>query len=149
MHITNPTHLPTGNTYRPSFKCPSPRGRFQLTRADWIGVERLLSLGLTAECPNPTLIKSFLRHKLRLARPAPEPAPASLIIAGRLVSFMTNGGKARCGMLTLVPSQKAGCIPVTSFLGATMLGMQKSQKMPLLREDGWIDTLVVLDVRNA
>jgi len=38
---------------------------------------------------------------------------------------------------------------VTSFLGATMLGMQKLQKAPLLREDGWIDTLVVLDVCGA
>jgi len=149
MYITNPTHLLTGNAYRPSFKCPPLKGRFQLTRADRIGVERLLSLRLTAACPNPALIEGFLHHKLRMARPAPEPTPANLVVAGRLVSFMTNGGKARSGMLTLVPSDDAGCIPVTSFLGATMLGMQALQKAPLLREDGWIDTLVVLDVCGA
>jgi hypothetical protein len=149
MYITNPTHLLTGNAYRPSFKCPPLKGRFQLTRADRIGVERLLSLGLTAECPNPALIEGFLHHKLRMARPAPEPTPAYLVVAGRLVSFMTNGGKPRSGMLTFVPGDDAGCIPVTSFLGATMLGMQALQKAPLLREDGWIDTLVVLDVCGA
>tara|TARA_R110002072_G_scaffold199785_1_gene357532 strand:+ start:1314 stop:1763 length:450 start_codon:yes stop_codon:yes gene_type:complete len=149
MYITNPTHLLTGNAYRPSFKCPPIKGRFQLTRADRIGVERLLSLGLTAECPNPALIEGFLHHKLRMARPAPEPTPANLVVAGRLVSFMTNGGKPRSGMLTFVPGDDAGCTPVTSFLGATMLGMQALQKAPLLREDGWIDTLVVLDVCGA
>ncbi|MFG6539029.1 hypothetical protein [Sulfitobacter sp. CS16] len=149
MYITNPTHLLTGNAYRPSFKCSPLKGRFQLTRADRIGVERLLSLGLTAECPNPALIEGFLHHKLRMARPAPEPTPTNLVVAGRLVSFMTNGGKPRSGMLTFVPGDDAGCIPVTSFLGATMLGMQALQKAPLLREDGWIDTLVVLDVYGA
>ncbi|WOI31075.1 hypothetical protein [Sulfitobacter dubius] len=146
MYITNPTHMLTGNAFRPSFKCPPLKGRFQLTRADRIGVERLLSLGLTSECPNPALIEGFLHHKLRLARPAPEPTPANLVVAGRLVSFMTNGGRARSGMLTFVPADGAGCIPVTSFLGATMLGMQKLQRAPLLREEGWIDTLIVLDV---
>ena len=149
MYIANPTHMLTSNAFRPSFKCPPLKGRFQLTRADRIGVERLLSLGLTAECPNPALIEGFLHHKLRLARPAPEPTPANLVVAGRLVSFMTNGGKPRSGMLTFVPGDDAGCIPVTSFLGATMLGMQALQKAPLLREDGWIDTLVVLDVCGA
>ncbi|MFG6621031.1 hypothetical protein ACGYK3_16085 [Sulfitobacter sp. 1A05707] len=149
MYSTNPTHMPTGNAYRPSFKYPPLKGRFYLTRADRIGVERLLSLGLTEECRNPTLIEGFLRHKLRMARPAPEPTPANLVVAGRLVSFIANGGKARSGMLTLVSGDDAGSIPVTSFLGATMLGMQKLQKAPLLREDGWIDTLVVLDVCGA
>ena len=149
MYITNSKYMPTGIAYRPSFKCLPLKGRVQLTRADRIGVERLLSLGLTEECPNPTLIEGFLRHKLRMARPAPELTPANLVVAGRLVSFMVNGGKARSGMLTLVPGDDAGCISVTSFLGATMLGMQKLLKAPLLREDGWIDTLVVLDVCGA
>ncbi len=149
MHITSSTNLPTRNADRPSFNCASLKARYQLTRADWIGVDRLLSLGLTAECPNPALIEGFLRHKLRLARPAPEPAPTDLVTVGRHVSFMTSGGRARSGVLTLVPGGQAGCIPVTCFLGATMLGMQKMQKVPLLREDGWIGILVVLDVRGA
>lgn len=149
MYITNSMHLPAGSAYQPSFKSPPLRGRFQLTQADRIGIERLLSLGLTAECPNPTLIEGFLRHKLRLARPAPEPAPKNLVVAGRYVSYMTAGGKARSGLLTMVQSDDVSSIPVTSLLGATMLGMQKLQRVPLLREDGWIDTLVVLDVGGA
>lgn len=149
MYITNSKQMPTGIAYRPSFKCLPLKGRVQLTRADRIGVERLLSLGLTEECPNPTLIEGFLRHKLCIARPAPEPMPANLVVAGRLVSFMANGGKTRSGMLTLVPGDGVRCISVTSFLVATMLGMQKMQKAPLLREDGWIDTLIVLEVWGA
>ena len=58
-----------------------------------------------------------------------------------------NGRPVRCARA--MPGDDAGCIPVTSFLGATMLGMQALQKAPLLREDGWIDTLVVLDVCGA
>lgn len=149
MHITDPMHLPAGSAYQPSFKCLPLRGRYQLIQADRIGIERLLSLGLSAKCPNPTLIEGFLRHKLRLARRAPEPAPPNLVVAGRQVSFMTTGGKARNGKITMVPGENLGCIPVTSFLGATMLGMRKLQRMPLLREDGSIDTLVVLDVGEA
>ncbi|WP_336098147.1 hypothetical protein [Roseovarius sp. CH_XMU1461] len=149
MHSTNSAHQPTGDAYRPTFKCPSLKGRFQLTRADRIGVERLLNLGLTAECPNPALIEGFLRHKLRLARPAPEPAPSNLVTVGKHLTFMTSDGKTCEGILALAPIEKEGCIPLTSFLGATMLGMHKMQKMPLLREDGWIGTLVVLDVRKT
>tara|TARA_R100000935_G_C2839237_1_gene170084 strand:- start:3402 stop:3851 length:450 start_codon:yes stop_codon:yes gene_type:complete len=149
MHIITPPHLPIGGAYQPSLRCLPLRGRFQLTRADRAGIERLLSLGLTAVCPNPTLIEGFLRHKLRLARPASEPAPADLVTAGRQVTFMTSGKNARSGKLTLVPGCGKTCLPVTSFLGATLLGMRKMQKMPLLREDGWVDTLVVLDVAGA
>ena len=149
MHITNSMHLLTGSTYQQSHKCRPLKGRFQLTQADRIGIERLLSLDLTAECPNPTLIEGFLRHKLRLARNSPEPTPASLVMAGRRIKYMISGGNARSGILTLVPGNKAGCIPVTSFLGATMLGMRKMQRAPLLRDDGWIETLVVLDVSGT
>ena len=39
-----------------------------------------------------------------------------------------------------------GHILVASLLGATLIGMRKLQKGPLLRDDGQIDTLVVLDV---
>ncbi|UYV38064.1 hypothetical protein N4R57_02890 [Rhodobacteraceae bacterium D3-12] len=149
MHINNPMSRPTADAFQPTAKCPSMMGRFQLSRADWIGVERLLSLGLTAECPNPTLIEGFLRHKLRLARAAPEPTPADLVTVGRHVTFMTSGRNERSGMLTLVSDMQPGRIPVTSFLGATLLGMHKMQKTPLLREDGWIDKLVVLGVQGA
>ena len=149
MHIFTPLHPPFGGAYHPSFRYPPLRGRFQLTSADRVGIERLLSLGLTANCPNPTLIEGFLRHKLRLARPAPEPVPADLVVAGRQVTYMTSGAHARSGTLTMVSDSKAGCVPVTSFLGATLLGMRKMQKMPLLREDGWVETLIVLDVGGA
>lgn len=146
MYITDPMPLPAGNACQHTYENPPLAGRFQLVHSDRVGIERLLSLGLIGKCANPTLIAGFLRHKLRLARHAPEPIPATLVVAGRWVSFMTTGRKARWGKLTMVQCDDANCIPVTSFLGATMLGMTKLQKAPLLREDGGIDTLVVLEV---
>ncbi|WP_243266414.1 hypothetical protein [Sulfitobacter sp. DSM 110093] len=132
MPISSPLHLPLGGAYPISLRCPPLRGRFQLTRADRIGIERLLSLGLTAACPNPILIEGFLRHKLRLARPAPDQPPTDLVVAGRRVTYMTSGTNARSGKLTMVSDSDKSCVPVTSFLGATLLGMRKMQKMPLL-----------------
>jgi hypothetical protein len=149
MHITTPTHLLTGSAHQLSFKAPPLKDRFQLTQSDRVGIERLLSLGLTAQCPYPALIEGFLRHKLRLSRPAPDPTPTNLVVAGRHVSYMITGGNARSGIVTFVPSKDVRSIPVTTFLGATMLGMHKRQRMSVLREDGGIDTLVVLDISGA
>ncbi|WP_417260773.1 hypothetical protein [Celeribacter sp.] len=149
MQITNSTRLRTDSAYTPSFKYAPLKSRFQLTNSDRVGIEWLLSAGLTAECPYPTLIEGFLRHKLRSSKSAPEPAPHDLVVPGRLVSYMTSGDKARRGKVTIIPNEDDGSIPVTSFLGATMLGMRKKQRMPLLREDSGIDILVVLDVLDA
>lgn len=146
MYKSASTRPRSVHAYHLPMKCPSLRGRFQLTRADRIGIERLLSLGLASETENPRLMEGFLRHKLRIAGSVLNPVPADLVTAGRYVSYITNNGKTRSGLLTFVPGKQTLCIPVTSFLGATMLGMQKMQKAPVLRTDGWIDTLVVLNV---
>jgi hypothetical protein len=40
-----------------------------------------------------------------------------------------------------------GIISVASLIGATLIGMRKLQRAPLLRDDGEIETIVVLDVK--
>ncbi|KIQ70203.1 hypothetical protein Wenmar_01162 [Wenxinia marina DSM 24838] len=45
------------------------------------------------------------------------------------------------------PIPLPGQVLVASLLGATLIGMRKLQKVPLLRNDGEISVVVVLDVK--
>jgi hypothetical protein len=60
---------------------------------------------------------------------------------------MISGEGARSGVLSMSRMPIPGCLLVASLLGATLIGMRKLQKAPLLRDDGQIETVVVLDVR--
>ncbi len=62
---------------------------------------------------------------------------------------MISGGGARSGVLSMSPAPAPGRILIASLLGATLVGMRKMQKVPLLRDDGQIETIVVLDVSPA
>lgn len=128
----------------------SPVGsRFALTVADRAGIERLLRQGSLKRSANPELLAGFLRHKLRISRGAPEPAPGDLVTAGREVAYMTNDGVVRAGLLTFDPNPNAEHVPVETLLGATLIGMQMLQKAPLLRDNGDMDAVVVIDVKRA
>ncbi|MFD2856245.1 hypothetical protein ACFSZS_17785 [Seohaeicola zhoushanensis] len=59
---------------------------------------------------------------------------------------MISGEGARSGELSMQAMPLPGRILVASLLGATLIGMRVLQKTPLLRDDGEIDTVVVLDV---
>lgn len=123
--------------------------RFALTVADRVGIERLLSHGKLKGSANPELLAGFLRHKLRISRGAPEPAPEDLVTAGCEVAYMTNDGVIRSGLLTFDPNPNAEHLPVETLLGATLIGMQMLQKAPLLRDNGDIDAVVVIDVNQT
>ena len=148
-------------TFRPSF-CPSPSGGatspsagrltgatdFALTVEDRLGIERLLHDTNLGHAPNPAILWGFLRYKLRASRGAPEPAPATLIVSGSDVTYMISGGGARSGTMHMSATPYPGCLIVGSMLGATLIGLRALQKVPLLRNDGQIETLVVLDVKS-
>lgn len=119
---------------------------FSLTVEDRLGIERLLGHSAMMHASNPPLLRGLLRHKLRISRAATEPAPAELVVAGRQVTYMVSGEGARSGLLSMSPAPHPGHILVASLLGATLVGMRKLQKVPLLRDDGGTVTLVVLDV---
>ncbi|MGR3454594.1 hypothetical protein [Pseudooceanicola sp.] len=149
MTITRITHLPAGSDFRSLFERSAVQTGFLLTVEDRLGIERLLRHRGTKNAPNPLLLNGLLRHKLRISRGAPEPAPPGLVMAGCHVTYMISGDGARTGALSMSPVPIPGHVLVASLLGATLIGMRKLQKVPLLRDDGQIETVVVLDVSSS
>ena len=146
MTIAKITHLPPGRNIRTLLEREVPASGFALTREDRAGIERLLRHRGTRHVPNPPLLNGLLRHKLKISSPAAHPVPPDLVAGGCHVTYMISGEGARSGMLAMSPVPLPGHVLVASLLGATLVGMRKLQKVPLLRDDGQIDTLVVLDV---
>lgn len=134
----------TGVAWPPA-RQPARQTTFVLTRNDRLGIERLLRQGELSHTAYPIILTGFLRHKLRTAGAAPDPVPNTLVTAGCHVTYMISDGGSKSGILTFDPMPGAGCIPVPSLLGATMIGMRRGQKAPLLREDGSVVSLVILD----
>ncbi|EAR51977.1 hypothetical protein OG2516_13169 [Oceanicola granulosus HTCC2516] len=146
MTIVNLAQPPTGGDFRSIFARTAAETGFLLTANDRSGVERMLRHRGTKHAPNPALLNGLLRHKLRISQPAPEPVPPTLVVAGCHVTYMISGEGARSGTLVMSSVPVPGRLLVATLLGATLLGMRKMQKVPLLRDTGEIDTLVVLDV---
>lgn len=149
MTTTKFTQLPSGSDFRSLFERSAVETGFLLTVEDRNGIERLIRHGETKNAQNPPLLDGLLRHKLRISRGAPEPTPSGLVIAGCQVTYMISGEGARSGLLSMGPESTPGSILVASLLGATLIGMRKLQKAPLLRDDGHIETVAVLDVGPA
>ena len=149
MTITRISNLPAGSDFRSLFERSAVETGFLLTVDDRLGIERLLRHSGTRNSPNPPLLNGLLRHKLRISRGTPEPASPDLVVAGSHVTYMISGEGARSGLLSMNPAPVPGHILVASLLGATLIGMRKLQKVPLLRDDGQIEVVVVLDVRPS
>lgn len=149
MTFAKSTQLPAGSDFRSLFERSAVETGFLLTVEDRFGIERLLHHRGTRNAPSPALLNGLLRHKLRISRGAPWPAPPELVVAGCHVTYMISGGGARSGVLSMSPAPAPGRILIASLLGATLVGMRKMQKVPLLRDDGHIETIVVLDVSPA
>lgn len=145
MSTINLHTFPDARGVRPSFRPSVQKAAFMLTRADRAGIEQLLLLGEMRRVDYPNLLTGFLRHKLRISCDAPEPAPEELVTAERKVVYMISGNGAEAGVPTFGSATGPERIPVSSLLGATLIGMRKLQKAPLLCDDGGIATVVVLD----
>lgn len=143
---TNTPHLLHGASASwPHRKVLVRRRAFSLTRSDRTSLERLLQDRVMSETPYPVILTGFLRHKFRTAIPVREPAPVDLVTGGCHVHYMISGGGLQSGVLTFNAMHQVGAISVASTLGATMIGMRRRQRAPMLREDGTLDTLVILD----
>ena len=129
----------------PHLKSLVRRRAFSLTRSDRTSLERLLQDRVMFETPYPIILTGFLRHKLRTAIPVREPAPVDLVTGGCHLYYMISGGGLQSGVLTFNALHQVGAILVASMLGATMIGMRRRQRAPMLREDGTVETLVILD----
>ena len=112
-----------------------------------------LQASLKALLQDPDLdqtVAAILRAKLD--------APDGLVpdgtraLLGSQVVFMQSGGGAQVGRLSLaspLDAREPGIIPVTSVLGATLLGMQQLQRATLPVPDGVSPVLVVLRIAQA
>ncbi len=118
----------------------------------------------TGRQPASPFLAHVLRRKIAVARPLPEEQADGIVTGGTLVRYaILDGpedgssdaramGPEQSGLLvhrarTGAPAGAAsGVIPVTSLLGATLIGMRTGQRAPLLCEDGTIMSVVVLGV---
>ncbi|WP_045320166.1 hypothetical protein [Limimaricola cinnabarinus] len=119
---------------------------FALTLADRIAIERLLCNGATLNAPDPLLLTALLRHKLRISRAAREPAAPDLVVAGRVVTYEIEGDGIRSGTLSTSRMPFPNHVLVASLLGATLIGMRALQTGPLLRSDGSVASVTILDI---
>lgn len=148
MSIANITALSIGSGFRSVFEQSAAKSGYALTVRDRVEIERLLRGNHTQKAPNPALLKGLLRHKLRVSDCAAEPPAADLVRSGSVVTYMITGEGARSAIITMRPGPALGQVKVASLLGATLIGMRKLQKVPLLRDDGSIESIVVLDVQS-
>lgn len=125
---------------------PHPDTGFTLTPTDRLGIEQLLARQGPQGALLSPLLAGLLRVKLRTGETVSGSAPGDLVTARRLITYMTSGGGAKSGILTMTAEEAPGEIPVGSLLGATLIGMRRLQKAPLLHEGGEISFVAVLQV---
>lgn len=128
MTITRLTPLPPGSDFRSLFERSAIQTGFVLLVEDKVGINCRLRRRSTDHAANSPLLNGLLRHKLRISRSSPEPAPDELVVAGRHVTYTIIGEGARSGVLTMNPSPIPGHILVASLLGAALIGMRKLQR---------------------
>ena len=101
--------------------------------------------------PCSTLLAYVLANKLLNTRPVPDLHCAGLVIGGCRVTYAIDGEEPQTGLMVHRAREgtPGGIIPVASLLGATLIGMRNGQRAPLLREDGTIGRLLVIDVAGS
>lgn len=97
----------------------------------------------------PDSVSILLRAKLEGAASGSLAECEGRALPERRVVYMVSGGGAQSAYLTAEGAPQAGKIPVSSLLGATLLGMGRLQKAPLPQESGTVATLVVLGVSDS
>lgn len=74
-----------------------------------------------------------------------------LVSGGSRVTYSVDGGPPQTGLV--VPRARtgldSGVIPVSSLLGATLMGMRAGQTSPLLGDDGATGSILVLSVKQS
>ena len=101
----------------------------------------------TGKPASPFLSQVILR-KLATREPSPDADTRDLVTGGCHVVYSVDRKPAATGLLVhrARSGGASGVIPVSSLLGATLIGMRVGQRAPLLREDGTIGAVSVLGV---
>ncbi|SMX48781.1 hypothetical protein [Maliponia aquimaris] len=125
-----------------------PRIRAVLPETDHQLLQRHLEQCEQLRLPGWTLLAYVLHHKIMNTEPVADFHAGDLVTGGCEVSYSVNGGPGQKGLMSHRTRSGfgGGVIPVASLLGATLIGMRVGQRAPLLREDGEILSLSVLDV---
>lgn len=102
----------------------------------------------TAGYEAPPFLAHVLRHKLTSSEPLGREVPDDVVVGGCRVSYSIDGGQVQTGLLMhrARKGSGSGVIPVSSLLGATLIGMRVGKRAPLLCDDGTISAVTVLKV---
>lgn len=125
-----------------------PRMRTLLPEVDHQRLQQHLQLCEREGHPAWKLLAYVLRDKIMTTEPVVNLHAPNLVTGGCRVTYSVNGGEGQTGLLIhrARSGSRSGVIPVSSLLGATLIGMRAGQRAPLLCEDGTIESLAVLDV---
>lgn len=140
--------LPSSTAVDPSSPRTPPREAAMLPDADRRKLRYHLETCETKSQEALPFLAHVLRHKITSSEPLGCEVPDDVVTGGCCVSYAIDGGRARTGLL-LHRSRKgsgSGVIPVSSLLGATLIGMRVGKRAPLLCSDGRIVALTVLKV---
>ena len=146
MTSISDTHLPGP---RHAFGRKShPRKWTSLPREDHRQLQQYLDICQCTRTDSATLLAHVLNRKIMTTEPVSAALPNDVVTGGCQVSYSVQGGPRETGVLvhSANPQPGSGVIPVSSLLGATLIGMQVGQRAPLLREDGTITRISVLGV---
>lgn len=101
--------------------------------------------------PSSKLLSYVLANKLMNTRPVDDVHHSDLVVGGAVVTYTVNGNEPQTG--EVIHRARVGlsdsAIPVSSLLGATLIGMHVGERAPLLFEDGTIGRLTVTAVSNS
>lgn len=124
------------------------RRHLELPESDHAQLRRHLEQCEETQYPASRLLAHVLRNKIMVTDPVSKLHARDLVTGGCRVTYCVNNAEPQTGLLVHRARSGAvsGVIPVSSLLGATLIGMRIGQRAPLLCEDGSIMSLSVLDV---
>ena len=127
-------------------KRSADRAGFSLGMLDRLGIGRLLRQGTTRYAPNLDLHRAAAEKAPVLVRRRGD-GSRDLARGGCHVTYVFGGDRTRSGLISMNVTPRPGHVLVASLLGATLIGMQALQEVPLMR-DGAADitSVVVLEV---
>lgn len=132
----------------PSGPLSRPRMRSVLPESDHQQLRQHLEHCEQDSPPSRTMLTHVLRNKILTTEPVGRFQESDRVTSGCRVTYRVNGKAEQTGLLVHNARSAfgSGVIPVSSLLGATLIGMRIGQRAPLLCEDGTVMSLSVLGV---
>ena len=151
MINANDTRHPVAQKSDPAIRLGPrlPRSKWAVLPADdHEQLQRHLELCESARPPGWAMLAHVLHHKIMTAQPVPTKRVNDMVTGGCRVTYSVNDGPPQTGLLTqrARTGMDSGVIPVSSLMGATLIGMRIGHHAPLPSVDGTVYTVTVLDV---